>query len=152
MKRRFYLVRPERFLHFPNFPSQHRVWAKPGEYVEATHPLLLQWISGQLGKVQSVNVIPRGSIFIDESKLPRGVTQMMSQHDKGRTGGVKLTTEEIHAETDDLTPAPLSALGDSEPETAGTTSSPEEGQEGAQETASATAGDPGGIPDVQPPE
>lgn len=152
MKRRFYLVRPERYLHFPNFPAPHRVWAKPGEYVEATHPLLLQWINGQLGKVQSVNVVPRGSVFIDESKLPRGVTSQMAQHDKGRTGGVKLTTEEIHAETDDLTPAPLSALTDPEPETAGTTSSSEEGQEPATEPASAAAGEAGGIPDIEPPK
>lgn len=143
-RRCFYLVRPERWLHFPNFPAAHRVWAKPGEYVEATHPLLQTWIKDQLGKVQSVAVVPRGSVFMDESKLPRGVAQTMAEHDKGHRG-IPVTTEPVYAD------GPEAAPGASESDATGSTPEPAGAEEGAKETASAAAGESGGIPDVQPP-
>ena len=154
--RRFYQVRPQRYLHFPDFPSEHRVWAKPGEYVEATHPMLQTWIGNQLGKVQSVSVVPRGSVLIDESKLPRGVAQMMANHDKGHRG-IPVTTEptyesdEARAAAEGGAPASLSSLAGSGAEASGSPPSTDGDEEGAGEPASAAASESGGIPDVQPP-
>ena len=164
--RRFYQVRPQRYLHFPDFPAEHRVWAKPGDYVEATHPMLQTWIGNQLGKVQAVAVVPRGSVLIDESKLPRGVLQMMATHDKGHRG-IPVTTEPVYESPEAEAkaraaagePAPFSAqaggsqgpAGATESDASGSTQGAGESVEDAVEAASGAAGEVGGIPDVQPP-
>ncbi len=72
--RRLYQVLPKRYLFFsdPSAPGVDKignVWGRPGEYVDAGHPVLRAKMRGQLHKVRALkpgDTVPKGSIFHEE--------------------------------------------------------------------------------------
>ncbi len=117
---RWYQVRQGRPLFFadPSTPgvdkSGGNLWAAPGSYVEASHPVLKIIIKSQLSKVRRLKdgeVIPKGSIVRDAQENP-AVQAMIRKYD-GRVAG-EVTAEEIvvgkdHGKAPSLKPNPAIA-------------------------------------------
>lgn len=76
--RQYYAVRLGRYLYWadpsaPGVDKRGNLWARPGEFVEASHPVLQTIISTQRHKVRALkpgDTIPEGSILHTEVTAP----------------------------------------------------------------------------------
>lgn len=101
-ERRIYQVRERRPLFFgdpavPTTDKLNNLWAAPGEYVDATHPVLFAIIRSQLHKVRRLKegeVIERGSIFHKEAESPQ-VTAQVRAYDRKVGSLAPITAEEM---------------------------------------------------------
>ncbi len=117
----WYQVRIGRILFFadpsqPGVARRGNVWANPGQYVEASHPVLRGIIRMQrhkLRQLQEGETIPKGSIVQSAEGNPY-IKRLMDKHDGRQEGGGKKTAEEIvvgdgGASAPALSPAPAAA-------------------------------------------
>ncbi len=102
VEQHWYEVRRGRILFFadPTTPGVDRagnVWAKPGQYVEASHPILQAIIRIQTHKVRRLKegeTIPAGSLVMDASANPQ-ISRAIAKYDGRDTDGGTRTPEEI---------------------------------------------------------
>lgn len=74
------------------------LWAAPGEFVDASHPVLRVIIKGQLHKVRALkpgDVIPEGAVFHGVDDLPPAVRAMCGEYDRLAGGEKPVTAEEM---------------------------------------------------------
>lgn len=113
---RWYQVRLGRILFFadPSEPGVDRrgnVWAHPGQYVEASHPVLRGIVALQRHKLRQLSegeVIPAGS-FVQSAEGNPYIKGLMIKHDGRQDGGGTQTAEEIVVGDGGASAPPLSA-------------------------------------------
>ena len=99
---RWYEVRQGRILFFadpsaPGVDKRGNVWAKPGQFIEASHPVLRRIVALQNQKLRMLkegDTIPAGSIIQDAKANPY-IKRLMDQHDGREEAGGTRTAEEI---------------------------------------------------------
>lgn len=114
----WYEVRLGRILFFadpsePGISRRGNVWANPGQYVEASHPILQAIVRTQRHKLRRLKLgdtIPAGSLIQDGSANPY-IKRLMDKYDgKQEDGGTKTAEEIVVGEggkgAPTLTPAP----------------------------------------------
>ncbi len=99
---RWYEVRQGRILFFadpsgPGVDKRGNVWAHPGHFVEASHPVLRKIVALQRHKLRQLKegeTIPAGSIIQGADANPY-IKRLMDKHDGKREGGGTKTAEEL---------------------------------------------------------
>ncbi len=101
-EQRWYEVRQGRILFFmdpssPGVDKRGNVWANPGHFVEAGHPVLDRIVRTQRHKLRQLKdgeTIPAGSI-IQTAKANPYIKRLMDQYDGREEAGGERTAEEI---------------------------------------------------------
>ncbi len=97
-KRMLYALRPGRWLHIPrNMAGNHRVWAKPGQVVDLTHPRLQSLASDQMNKLVAYKGrVRKNTAIVTLENGPAPIRADVERYERAKRG------EEEPTELDEL--------------------------------------------------